>query len=83
MLYHPGDSSRGPMSTCGATSGGGLSYVTPVTILHSVVDSKSYHRGLYYVGGVLSYVGVLSAVVYGIYFLLLTLTLHIVGWGMN
>ena len=30
MLHHPGDSSRGPVNTCGATSGGVLSYVTPV-----------------------------------------------------
>ena len=65
MLYHPGYSSRGPVNTCGATSGGVLSYVTPVIIILLFEIQNSYHRVLYSVGGVLSCVGVLSSVVYG------------------
>ena len=65
ILYHPDDRSKGLVKTCGATSGGVSSYVTPVIILLFMWDSNTYYRVLYYVGCVLYYVGMLSSVVGG------------------
>ena len=50
MLYHPGDRRRGPVSVCGVTSGGVLSYVARVIFRLLVINVKKYHRGVIFCG---------------------------------
>ena len=67
MMCHPGDSSRGPVNTCGAYLRGGVILCDPGDNSHFCSRFKNKSSGvLHSVGSVLSYVGVIFFVVCGL-----------------